>query len=125
MNDMKPKIPFNLQRAIAGDPVQAGNGENVEILRVIKTVEGDKLVALITYKNGMQAIRDYKVNGQYFGYCQSEYDLEMAPIKKGYWAMMHQHGPSSIAFTSEQSAIDYASALPKKPIRIIHVEWEE
>jgi hypothetical protein len=122
---MKPKIPFNLERALAGDPVQTGKGEKVEVFKVIKTIDGDYLATVITFESGLQALRVYKLDGQYCKDYQSEYDLEMAPIKKGYWAMMHQHGPSSIAFTSEQSAIDYASALPKKPIRIIHVEWEE
>lgn len=87
INGMKCK-PFNLDRAIAGDPVVTRVGKTVTQIVSFNVKNGREIVGVIDgclmawYKNGTRRWDTY----------ESEEDIFMAPVKKTVYAVIKEVG---------------------------------
>jgi hypothetical protein len=106
--------PFNLQRALAGDPVVDGNGSKIdEIFYFSKT---SSLYPVICSING-EPIR-FTIDGWFEHVAPgSPFDLFMAPIPVEYWVASGIHSVTGICLTtakgyeSPEEAIEVLSSF--------------
>lgn len=119
--------PFNLQKALAGEPVVFGNGK--ECLE-IKQFKNGVVVSLDEF----DVLRKHEKDGALYALSPSDisnYSLFMAEkpkVKKEGWVNVYREGGlfpynTSRVYFEEQSAIE--SAIATNHIATIKIEWEE
>lgn len=91
--------PFNLEHALAGDPVITRDGKKVIECVYLKKRERFNLLALI--QEGLEEGEDDQLkaftdDGKFCS-DKTEFDLFMAPIKKKYYVNVYEHGVGYIA----------------------------
>lgn len=111
--------PFDLQKALAGDPVITRDGNPVTQITFFKDAMGDTIAGVV---DGYVEL--WREDGRFYSMDSSEKDLFMAPKTKEGWINIYQTesgawrtcGP---VYDTEQQALDRSSSVT--PIRI---EWE-
>ncbi len=106
--------PFNLERALASDPVVLGNGTKVLEIFVSKIVDEYCVIAV----DEKRRIGTYTKQGRYkcsLDDC-TKLDLFMVPKTQTYWANVYKDEAgnllmSPIAFESEESAKKFMDTL--------------
>jgi hypothetical protein len=94
--------PFNLEKALAGDPVITRDGRKVTDIHYFKAKDLDTpVIAEIDNTN----LKFYTNDGKYYHkfYYQnndSHYDLFMAPVIKTYWVNIYKHSNGTILQSS-------------------------
>jgi hypothetical protein len=116
--------PFNLERALAGDPVVTRGGRPVTQLTIFKDVDQDPLVGMLD-----RSIRNWKITGRYLDGYEHPYDLFMTSTKRGGWMNIYPNAANhkNIAYggeicESKEIAMSHAGA---DGIACVYVEWEE
>ena len=115
--------PFNLEKALAGDPVVTRDGIPVtEIVRFNGLPHDRRLYGIIN--GGLVSFLD---NGRFsvFEFNETKYDLFMAPkiIKKSGWINIYQDNRTGISvFPSKNLADDYSDI---DRVACVYIEWEE
>lgn len=80
--------PFNLERALAGDPVVTRDGRPVNELTLFKTLDDDPVVGVL---NG--TLLKWASDGHFHdSSIVHEFDLFMAPIKRTVYVNFYQDG---------------------------------
>lgn len=121
-------IPFNLERALAGDPVQTQNGKPVSQLTVFKSIDKYNVIGVVDGE-----IDSWDELGNSSLIIEPEnYQLVMAPVKKTGWLNLYQwddgqRGAIVFVYDSEEQAIEETKIFYKYKtfIKTIKVEWEE
>ncbi len=119
--------PFNLERALAGDPVVTGDGRKVLELHLFKTLHRFPIVAFVEGDFGLST---YTQDGKSGSSSNSPYDLFMASVKKSVvrWVNVYQElvsgFPFGVFYETKELAIGNASKgrIDTVPVTI---EWEE
>lgn len=117
--------PFNLERAIAGDPVQTKNGKPVSQLTVFKSVDKYNVIGVV---DGEIDSWDEWGNSPLIIEPES-YQLVMAPEKKTGWLNLYEWEDgqrAGIVYNSEEEAIEETKIFYKYKtfIKTIKIEWE-
>ena len=120
--------PFNLERALAGDPVVTRDGQ--KIIEIIHFKKRNKfpVLALFDYENTIKA---YCENGIYcnsLSECDNKYDLFMAPKTKKLWIAIEkaEHAKGSHFTSTAETDKEYLlKHIDKKKYHIVEVEIEE
>lgn len=125
--------PFNLEKALAGDPVVTRCGEPVHDLHYLEHSRmSQKLVAVV---NGTPFYAND--DGTYqLGRKESQYDLFMAPVKRTVWGVMYRDCADDngklylhpFLYPTEENArseIERPINAAKKAIKVFPIEWEE
>lgn len=77
---------FNLERALAGDPVIARNGCAILNLAYLPDAPDDQKIACVFISpQGIKSVYLYYIKGNMWSSKESDIDLFMAPIEKEYW----------------------------------------
>lgn len=114
--------PFNLERALAGDPVVTRSGIQVVKLHMVPNEFKAWAPLYVLLENGL-TINAHK-NGEPSG-DDSSYDLLMGPVKKKMWANLYLHdGTYSIGPLSKSKDGAFCSRGPHY-FSTIPIEWEE
>lgn len=118
--------PFNLARAIAGDPVQTKNGKPVSQLTVFKSIDKYNVIGVVA---GEICYWDEWGNSSLM-IEPGNYQLVMSPVKKTGWLNLYQWNDgqtAGIVYTSEEEAIEETKIFytHKIFIKTIKIEWEE
>lgn len=80
--------PFDLERALAGEPVISRNGRKITEIFHFKTAQANYSVRVVM--DGI--LYDLTVNGNFdFSGKESENDLFMAPVKREEWVNVYQY----------------------------------
>jgi hypothetical protein len=81
--------PFNLERALAGDPVVTRDGRPVKIAGYNPDAfDGKKVIGWVGKDAEM-----WNENGQYYGSAYAcNFNLFMAPTERKEWIVRYQHG---------------------------------
>jgi hypothetical protein len=105
-NNLKP---FNLKRALAGDPVVTRGGKKVLEIYCFKTKQPEQPILVDI---GDEYIRHYSLNGAYYhnGPIDKD-DLFMAPIEKEYWCLSALNTKSRDAYFSDAYSLETESEL--------------
>jgi hypothetical protein len=110
----KELIPFNLERALAGDPIVTRDGRKVlQIAYFPIAAKDNQIVALIEHN---EYLSHYHRDGSYYSEKSAE-DLFMAQKTKTYWVNIYKHENNKIhcgeVYSSkeraENSYFDYSS----------------
>ena len=126
--------PFDLEKALAGEPVVTRNGKPVTELHCFKTAEGpynvcavvDGVVMVLTAKGVYYSVEEGRV-------VEHSFDLFMAPTKRVGWVNIYLDGHADgwshcgqVVYASEEEAKDnaYRTSCSTK-IVTVKVEWEE
>ena len=115
--------PFNLERALAGDPVVTRDGRPVTQLASFKAKGQNTLYGVIDGYVG-----SWTPEGRWSVDVELPNDLFMAPTKRGGWMNVYTRGNDHYVarggdiYESEERADKHA--VPKR-IACVYVEWEE
>lgn len=115
---------FNLERALAGDPVVTRAGKPVEQLHKFEA----KLSEEILFGVVDDLVKSWTKNGKYYGDDEeSQYDLFMASVKREGWINISKYHNGDIRvsdhpYPSRLAALNNASV---DTIDTIKIEWEE
>lgn len=118
--------PFNLERAIAGDPVQTKNGKPVKQLSKFESIVKYNVIGVV---DGV--ICHWDEWGNSFLLNEPEnYQLVMAPVKKTGWLNLYEWEDgqrAGIVYNSEEEAIEETKIFYKYKtfIKTIKIEWED
>lgn len=115
--------PFNLERALAGDPVQTKDGKPVTQLVLFNEVDDNYPIRAVI--DG--CIHSITVCGKFWGNnSESGMDLFMAPVKREGWVNIYHDtfigDYSGRVHKSEEKAKKLRSCPCKATVKI---EWEE
>jgi hypothetical protein len=85
--------PFNLEKALEGDPVITRDGRKVTDIHYfrIKDLDASVMVGIDNTE-----LKSYDTNGKYYQNNDSYYDLFMAPIIKTYWINIYKYCDNTI-----------------------------
>jgi len=110
--------PFNLEKALAGEPVVTRNGEPVSEVHYFETVTRQyKVFAVVTGE-----VQSYTESGRYTLRVEHAFDLFMAPVKRVGWVNIYSDRSCLLIYDSEDEAKrERTSAV----VATIKVEWEE
>lgn len=117
--------PFNLERALAGDPVVTRDGR--KIIEIIKFNSDINHPIFALVENRINA--EWRtLEGKYWDNQESESDLFMIPIKKTYWINIYKNEYGirlyhDTFFNSKEDAIN--SKILRNYHSTVHVEIEE
>ena len=118
--------PFDLKRALAGDPVITRKGNQVEILTQLQPRPGFGDILAAVYKSNNKAeLREIWKTGRYYGDEgeNSVYDLFMAPIIKEGWINIYKDSSRSMyKYDTKESA---RKSAHNSVITTIKIKWEE
>jgi len=123
MNNNTKLKPFNLERALAGDPVVTGDGKNVSQLHMFNCEDPFCLYGVISGETLPSA---FKVDGSW-GVQKYEVDknLFMAPVKKEGWVNLSSSNDvycnNCIYKTKEEAFVNKLINY----IDTVKIEWEE
>lgn len=115
--------PFNLERALAGDPVVTRDGDCVIHIMFVPDIY--KLTCPVLY---VTAFGRYNVrkDGKLYIDKDSSLDLFMASVKRERWVAIHKQGdgyyPGGL-FQTETACQKFSSSKTK--VGIAKIEWEE
>ena len=117
--------PFNLERAIAGDPVQTKNRKPVSQLTVFESIDKYSVIGVV---DGEICYWDEWGNSSRT--FVPEYQLVMTPEKKTGWLNLYEWEDgqrAGIVYNSEEEAIEETKIFYKYKtfIKTIRIEWEE
>lgn len=120
--------PFNLERALAGDPVVTKNGRKITELRFFSTKNEHPVAGFI---DGSNQLQQWTVQGQRYGkYSESDFDLFMAPIEKSGWIKIFTQqvgaikATTSCIYDNEADALNFSS--PGAPTGlVVQIKWTE
>jgi hypothetical protein len=124
-------IPFNLEKAIAGNPVQTENGKPVHQLTVFDCDERYNVVGIVDNE-----LCRWDREGSNAGFYTENLNLVMTPIKKTGFVNLYKDNKGNIITAAEKVSYDsswvktVADALMRekevgKYIATVEVEWEE
>lgn len=122
MNSALPeRHPFNLQHALAGDPVVRRDG--VSVLEVLRFKSGNVLKPVISLSENGETHRHYE-DGSMSRECATHDDLFMAPDTKTVYrlAFRNLQGDIELAvvkFSDRRSAEELAERLPLPGIQVV------
>lgn len=122
-------IPFNLEKAIAGNPVQTENGKPVHQLTVFDCDECYNVVGIVDNE-----LYRWDREGSNAGFYTENLNLVMTPIKKTGFVNLYEDNKGNIITSAEK--VCYASSWARddalmreeevgKYIATVKVEWEE
>lgn len=105
-------IPFDLERALAGDPVQTRGGIRAEqLFHFDKVICEDERVAAVI--EGV--LQTYYENGKMFETKESPLDLFMAPKVREYWVNVYRNTSGTLELGAEFDKEDLAyNEIPKR-----------
>ena len=123
MNNNTKLKPFNLERALAGDPVVTRSGEEVESFHL---VDANINYPLVVYIKGYMEIEEFTKKGSFYSYEKdSDKDLFMAQVKKEGWVNLYYdtsiYGTNCIYKTKQEAFVHKL----RNQIDTVKVEWEE
>ena len=115
--------PFNLEKALAGDPVVTRDGIPVtEIVRFNGLPHDRRLYGIIN--GGLVSFLD---NGRFsvYEFSETKYDLFMAPkiVKKSGWINIYHDGGCGRMVSALR--IDADKMADEHRVACVYVEWEE
>jgi hypothetical protein len=117
--------PFDLERALAGDPVVTRNGRPVT--QLVKFDVGNVISPVCGVLG--DNILTWRVDGRHFSNCGSTYDLFMAPKKRTVWVNLYpDSGARLIAYAhafEDKDEADKSSCSNRIGNRAWPVEIEE
>lgn len=114
--------PFNLVRALEGDPIQTIGGLPARILCANLVRESGKKLVVAIECAGTEHVSVRTLEGKLLGATEDAVgNLCMKPIKKSYWLNCY---PNGRAYTFETKDKADRDALPAR-IACIEVAWEE
>ena len=111
-------LPFNLQRALAGDKVVTRGGREVTQLTRFDCKTSFTVVGVMD-----GAVHTWKEDGRYVEQ-SSRYDLFMAPKTIKRWVNIHPSGDAK-AFCDKQAALQHANWNQDLIAIAVPVEFEE
>lgn len=134
--------PFNLERAVDGEPVRTKNGLPARVICVdannpYEGVEEEICVIALVKEEGFEKVRRYNEKGEYRNFDKNltgivvtsnpDLDLVMAPQKREGWVNVYSHAygrysPSGIIYPTEEAA---KGAADGGAIATVKIEWEE
>lgn len=117
----KERTKFDLQRALAGEPVETRDGRRVLQLAHFPMLEEDQRV--IVALDGQTSTDCYYENGVYLPDKESPYDLFMAPKTKKLWIAVSKNQECGSRGTSY--AYENKEDMPNGNFHIIQIEVEE
>ncbi len=120
--------PFNLERALAGDPVVTRNGRVVCNLR-----ENGKTNEYPLTGNMQRGIDSWTINGNFYSGAErieTDNDLFMAPTKKSGWMNIYSKMNCDVHLVARTGDIHESKERADRSgdssrIACIYVEWEE
>lgn len=105
------QIPFDLERALAGDPVITRAGTKVARIHVVP--DWCKFVQPILFSLEGSSIRhNCSLNGRYYQEADSPYDLFMAPRTVTKWMIIYRHHAIQLGFIYESEERALREILP-------------
>jgi hypothetical protein len=108
-NNLKP---FNLKRALAGNPVITRDGRKFINLCYMPDAPGAQIVGVLICSDGSKGIFHYYVTGRQWNTTQDHNsDLFMAPIEKEYWCLSALNTKSRDAYFSDAYSLETESEL--------------
>ena len=117
--------PFNLEKALAGDPVVTRDGKQVTDIAIFNSLNDKRnLFAVIDGQ-----FYQFTKNGSYIEYEKVEYclDLFMAPkiVKKSGWINIYPYAKSGFAIFNTKDDADKGQCPVSKRVACTYIEWEE
>lgn len=125
---------FNLDRALAGEPVVTRNGKCVSEIHHFLTATPEHQVAAIIEGD----LFSFHCSGRFLSSEADEMDLFMAPVKKQEWANIYYHLDKKLptgqfytlgntVYESEEAAIKYVEVIGAANYMksVLIREWEE
>jgi len=102
--------PFDLQKAIAGDPMVTRDGRAVRFIAYVSEFEESS--RLLVAIKGVKNVRAHYENGSYTADALHDADLFMAPKKRTVWVNVYEtrlntvrnHGNCAAVFDTEEGA---------------------
>ncbi len=117
--------PFELQKALAGDPVVTRDGQKVTEISILNTLNSNQNVFAVIDGQFYQ----FTKNGKYSKYENMEYclDLFMAPkiVKKSGWINIYPYAKSGFAIFNSKDEADNGQCPVSKRVACTYIEWEE
>lgn len=122
--------PFNLERALAGDPVCYRNGKEVLEWHYFEESSGASPIVSVTPEGGFKT---HGIDGSYVKGDESDSDLVLKSVQKIGWINIYKTIKTGEVFTSgnihitkekAQNCRDHDSRYDKT-IDCIQIEWEE
>jgi hypothetical protein len=125
---MTNRKPFDLEKALAGEPVVTGDGRKVLELKLFKSQIDNPLVCLIEGREGLVSVRS---NG--LAMCDHDYDLFMAPKKKKLWIAVSKEPYQSnahfgsAAYKEKDELIEHIKRFGRVPenFHLMQIEIDE
>lgn len=112
--------PFDLKKALAGEPVVTRDGRKVDFIFHDPGAPDKKMRVYARYGGDCNM---YREDGIYNENREMPWDLFMAPSKQERWMIVNDDGFTSRAFKTKEEA---EKLLPKfTGSRVCRVEWEE
>ncbi len=121
--------PFNLERALAGDPVVTRDGRKVLWIAHCSPAKREYQVQALV--EGIAYPLSLNADGRYNCYDEYRHDLFMAPKKRTVWARFYRHEDGSILssewYDTKEMASKMAPEVSESPnyIGVYQIEIEE
>ena len=117
--------PFDLEKALAGEPVVTRSGVPVTDIHYFSTAVSKYKV----YTTVEGRVLCFTETGRYYRHEECNYDLFMAPVKVEKWAViMDVNGRRAVTcgelFDTEEEAVKRSKEIPLAR-GVARVEWEE
>jgi hypothetical protein len=115
--------PFNLEKALAGDPVVTREGQQVTEIFLCKTANKTESSVVFVCNGKVYATT---VNGNFDGFASS-HDLFMAPkiVKKSGWLNVYPNNTVGYTVHPTKESADINKCDISNRVACIFVEWEE
>lgn len=114
--------PFNLVRALEGDPIQTIGGLPARILCADLVRESGKKLVVAIECAGIEHVSVHTLEGKLLGATKDAIgNLCMKPIKKAYWVNCYADGGTCTHTSKEEADV----AVGTQRIACLKVEWEE
>ena len=115
--------PFNLEKALAGDPVVTRDGQQVTEIIILNTLNSNQNVFAVIDRKFYQ----FTKNGRYSRYENMDYclDLFMAPkiVKKSGWLNIYPE--DKVGYYMHQTKMTADCNAEENRLACVKVEWEE
>lgn len=113
--------PFDLEKALAGDPVVTRDGREVTQIHLFDTTAKHRLFGVL-----FGEVEAFSIDGRYWDNGDSEADLFMAPKKRTVWVNLYAHRPNAFYYNTQEDAdVDLVSELPRIGNKAYPIEIEE
>ena len=114
--------PFNLERALAGDPVVTKAGEPVEQLHKFDTIDMKCIFGVVEGE-----VYSWRIGGEFYEEGESDKDLFMATKKCSGWINISKDHNGDIR-VSEYPYMSRVGAMNNASVNVVDtilIEWEE